>query len=266
VLGVREVGQQGRQLAAVARGIGGGDANLGLHEVETPFPEGVARRGMGVLLGGSNVYDSSLFGSLSVFENVAHPLRSAGIAAAAADARTWALLHEFGLAEAAERLPAQLSAGERRRVALAKALVADPPLLVLDDPGPAVDALNQDAILRSIDRHRRRSGATCVLITHDVDLGRRLGDRLAVLLGGRIVAVGDPDELLDGVHTADEFDDRFGFSGLFVRATPNRGRGRCPSGPASGPAGGVGLMAVLVAIVVAVSIVIATGVLDNPVL
>jgi ABC-type transporter Mla maintaining outer membrane lipid asymmetry ATPase subunit MlaF len=222
------------------------------------------RRGMGVLLGGSQVYDSSLFGSISVFENVAYPLRAAGQPAPAADSRTWALLHEFGLADAAERLPVALSAGERRRVALAKALVADPPLLVLDDPGPAVDLLNRDGILRSIERHRRSSGATCVLITHDVDLARKLGDELAVLLDGRVVAAGAPGELLDGVLTAEDFDSRFGFSGHFLQSAPAVVAASARRARRQGLVEAWILMAVLLAIVAALSLAIASGVLDNP--
>ncbi|MET0189067.1 MAG: ATP-binding cassette domain-containing protein [Pseudonocardia sediminis] len=222
------------------------------------------RRGMGVLLGGQSVYESSLFGSLSVFDNVACALTAAGVGASEAAARTWRILHEFDLAESAERPPVQLSAGERRRTALAKALVADPVLLVLDDPGPALDLLNRDEVVRTIDRHRRRTGATCVLVTHDIDVARTLGDHLAVLLDGEIVAAGEPAELLDGVHTADEFDDRFGFRGRFSRAAPSETADAARRARRQGLVMAWLLMGVLIAITVALGTVLASGILDNP--
>lgn len=222
------------------------------------------RRGMGVLLGGQSVYESSLFGSLSVFDNVAVALTAAGVTEPEASARTWQVLHEFDLAGAAERPPAQLSAGERRRTALAKALVADPALLVLDDPGPALDLLNRDAVLRSIERHRSRNAATCVLVTHDIDVARRLGAHLAVLLDGEIVAAGDPAVLLGGVTTAEEFDARFGFRGRFSRAAPSESADAARRARRQGLLMAWLLMGVLLAITVALGAVLASGILDNP--
>lgn len=222
------------------------------------------RRGMGVLLGGQSVYDTSLFGSMSVFDNVAYALTAAGVGEPEATVRTWKVLHEFGLAGSAERPPAELSAGERRRTALAKALVADPALLVLDDPGPALDLLNRDAVLRSIERHRRRSAATCVLVTHDIDLARRLGDHLAVLLDGGIVAAGNPAELLAGVAGAQDFDDRFGFRGRFSRAAPSESADAARRARRQGLVRAWLLMGVLLAITVVLGSVLASGLLDNP--
>lgn len=174
------------------------------------------RRGMGVLLGGATVFDGSLFGSLTVRENVAFTLRALGTPEARIPAHTRAVLEEFDLAGAGGLRPASLSAGTRRRLALAKALVGDPSLVVLDDPAPAMDLTNRRQILRSIRAAQERRGATMLVITHDVEVARELGHRLAVLRGGRIVAEGDPEELLDGLDNDSDssaFDERFGFSG-----------------------------------------------------
>lgn len=174
------------------------------------------RHNMGVLLGGSSVYDTSLFASLTVFENVVSPLNAIGVAPDVAAERTWQLLDRFELTDFARARPAELSAGTKRRVALAKALVAEPSLVVLDEPGPAFDLVNRDAMMDAIAATQARSGATFLIATHDVPLARALGDHLVVLLDGRIVTTGPAAELLDGVHTADDFDARFRFSDTYL--------------------------------------------------
>jgi ABC-type transporter Mla maintaining outer membrane lipid asymmetry ATPase subunit MlaF len=221
-----------------------------------------ARLGMGVLLGGSSVYDASLFGSLSVFDNVATPLRAAGLPATEVDPRTWRALHEFGLGELAEQLPIEISAGERRRTALAKAMINDPGLLVLDDPGPALDLVNRDRVVAAIARRTR--GATCVLVTHDIDLARRLGDRLVVLLDGDVVADGAAAELLDGVQGAAEFDARFGFSGRFAEGSHADLAALARRARRQGLAEARLLMGVLLLITLALMLVMNIGLLDNP--
>ncbi|GAA1831240.1 hypothetical protein GCM10009772_06200 [Pseudonocardia alni subsp. carboxydivorans] len=131
------------------------------------------RRRMGVLLGGSSVYDASLFASLTLFDNVAYPLRAAG--APDADAATWRILHEFDLADHATALPSAVSAGQRRRAALARALVGAPQLVVLDDPGPAMDLHNREQVVCAV--RRRAADATALVVTHDLDLARDLDAR-----------------------------------------------------------------------------------------
>lgn len=180
------------------------------------------RRGMGVLLGGSSVFDGSLFASMTVRENIAYPLRALGLPDDTVAARTRQVLEEFDLVGVGGLLPSSLSAGTRRRLALAKALVGDPALVVLDDPAPAMDLINRKRILGSIRRAQERRGATMLIITHDVQVARELGHHLAVLVNGRIVAEGDPEELLDGVDDGAAFDERFGFSGQQVTIEPGR--------------------------------------------
>lgn len=170
------------------------------------------RKSTAVLLGGSTIFDSSVYGSMTVFENVATPLMQIGLGEELVTTRTWRQLQEFHLTEMAELLPAQLAARTRRRVALAATLVADRPLVVLDDPDSAVDKLHSDQIISSILGAQARTGGTFLVTTHDVSLARALGHDLAILVNGRIAASGDPAELLYGVDSGEEFDWRYRIS------------------------------------------------------
>ncbi|MBW0113736.1 ABC transporter ATP-binding protein [Pseudonocardia abyssalis] len=168
------------------------------------------RRGIGALLGGSTVYEGSTFGSLTVYDNVAFPLRQIpGADEELVRPRVTWWLRTLGLQDVADRLPSELAAHMRRRVGLAAALVTDPPLVLLDDLEPAFDSLHEEQIIATIRATQRRTGATMLITTHDLRVARELGDGLAVLCNARIVATGDPAVLLDGVHDGAEFDRRF---------------------------------------------------------
>ena len=168
------------------------------------------RAGMGVLLGGSLLFDSSVFGSLTVFENVAYPLRLRGDDENAINRTTGRWLRSLWLEDEAARLPEELPAHTRRRMALARALVADPPLIVLDDidlglgGGPVATR-----VVSVVTAAQERTGATMVITTHNIELARAVGKRLAILANGRIVASGPTEVLLDGVRDATDFDTRF---------------------------------------------------------
>lgn len=164
---------------------------------------------MGVLLGGSMLFESSVFGSMSVFDNVAYPLRLRGDQEDAVRARAMWWLDTLSLADVAEAMPEELPAHARRRIAIGRALVADPPLVVIDDIDLGLDSTTAARTVRAIRETQARTGATMLVITHDIELARALDGRLAVLANGRIVANGRTAELLDGVDDAAEFDRRF---------------------------------------------------------
>ena len=92
-------------------------------------------------------------------------------------------------------LPRQLSGGERQRVGLARALAADPPLLLMDEPFGALDPLTRRRIQDEFRQLQQRLGKTVVLVTHDVPEALRLGDAVAVMDAGRVLQVGSPREL-----------------------------------------------------------------------
>ena len=127
--------------------------------------------------------------STSAIDNVAYGLRLRG--AAGARAQALAALQQVGLAGLAGRPANTLSIGEMQRVALARAMVIDPRVLLLDEPTANLDPYNVQVIEQAVaDMHRRRS-TTIVLVTHNIFQARRLAQRVALLLAGRIVEIAD---------------------------------------------------------------------------
>lgn len=204
---------------------GSGDVTIGGHVVHDLSPGELRdlRRGVGVLLGGTSIYDSGLFASMTAWANVRYPLEARGYDEATVEERAWRRMVEFELTGVAHQLPDTLSSGTRRRLALAKSFVDEPHLLVLDDPGAAMDLANRTAIVESIRRARADTAATMVLTCHDIEMARALGDDVVVILAGRVVASGPAADLLDGVVDADTWDERFAFRASFAE-TDHRGR------------------------------------------
>ena len=119
------------------------------------------------------------------------------------------LLELVGLeAEYAKRYPAQLSGGQRQRVGLARALAADPPLMLMDEPFGALDPITRDRLQLEFLRLHDEVRKTVIFVTHDIDEAIKLGDRIAIMREGGVLAQYDtPDRLL--AHPADDFVARF---------------------------------------------------------
>jgi NitT/TauT family transport system ATP-binding protein len=124
----------------------------------------------------------------TVAENARLPLELAGGAGAGADDRVQAALASVGLAEAGGLLPRQLSGGMRMRASLARALVAEPELLLLDEPFSALDAITRRQTWAVFQRAWAGPRTTTLLVTHDIDEAVLLADRV-VVLGGRPLGV-----------------------------------------------------------------------------
>jgi osmoprotectant transport system ATP-binding protein len=123
--------------------------------------------------------------------------------------RTAELLDLVGLEQAdAERYPAQLSGGQRQRVGLARALAADPPLLLMDEPFGALDPITRFRLQTELRRLQHEVGKTVIFVTHDVDEAIQMGDRIAILREGGVLAQYDsPDAIL--ARPADDFVKKF---------------------------------------------------------
>ncbi|MDI3497962.1 betaine/proline/choline family ABC transporter ATP-binding protein [Archaeoglobus sp.] len=105
--------------------------------------------------------------------------------------------------EFAERYPWQLSGGQQQRVGLARALALNPPLLLMDEPFGALDPILRKQLQEEFARIKEELGKTIVFVTHDVEEAFRLGDRIAIMNEGRLVQVGEPEELI--INPANEF-------------------------------------------------------------
>lgn len=119
--------------------------------------------------------------------NVLLPVSLQRRPAARDEQRALALLEQLGLASHARHHPHQLSGGQQSRVALARALILDPPLLLLDEPFAALDAITRAGLQDDLLRTCRERGTTVLFVTHDINEAVYLGDRIALMHGGRIV-------------------------------------------------------------------------------
>ncbi|GAC1386084.1 MAG: ATP-binding cassette domain-containing protein [Marmoricola sp.] len=144
-----------------------------------------------------------------VIDNVATPLRLGGMARAEARRRAGEALEKVGLeAGLANRYPGQLSGGQQQRVGVARGLVADPNVLLMDEPFGAVDPIVRAELQQELLRLQHELGKTIVFVTHDVDEAFLLGDQVVILQkGAQIAQVGSPAEIL--AAPADDFVRRF---------------------------------------------------------
>jgi D-methionine transport system ATP-binding protein len=133
----------------------------------------------------------NLLASKTVADNVALPLRLAGeLPAAEIDRKVAALLQRVGLEDHARKYPAQLSGGQKQRVGIARALATDPKILLCDEATSALDPQTTAQVLQLLSEINRELGLTIVLITHEMDVIRRVCDCVAVMDGGQIVEQG----------------------------------------------------------------------------
>jgi phospholipid/cholesterol/gamma-HCH transport system ATP-binding protein len=152
-----------------------------------------ARRVFGMVFQGA-----ALFDSMTVFDNVAFPVRE----------RERRIPHDELVARVIESLrvvdlgedvldlwPSQLSGGMRKRVSLARALVANPKIVLYDEPTTGLDPITTNSVDSMIDQAKHRRGVTSMVISHDIASAFRVADRLAVLYDGRIAAQGTPEEV-----------------------------------------------------------------------
>jgi phospholipid/cholesterol/gamma-HCH transport system ATP-binding protein len=145
---------------------------------------------------------AALFDSLTVGENVAFPLRRHRRDLADRDVCRIARdkLDQVGLAADYEKMPAALSGGMRKRVGLARAMALDPSVLLVDEPSAGLDPLTSAEIDTLLLDLKRRTGTTLLIVTHNIPSARAIGDELAFLYDGRILARGTAAELDQSPH------------------------------------------------------------------
>jgi putative spermidine/putrescine transport system ATP-binding protein len=139
----------------------------------------------------------SLFPHMTVFDNIAFPLKLRNFAKADITRKVEQYLDMVRLSDLAGRMPKELSGGQRQRVAFARAVVFEPPVLLMDEPLGALDLKLRQAMQIEMKRYHQQLGCTVVFVTHDQGEALALSDRVAVMGNGRIVQVDTPDRIYD---------------------------------------------------------------------
>jgi len=181
-----------------------GDITVGGRSI-TQLNQTELRRGMGYV-----IQQVGLFPHLTVADNVATVPRLLGWGKQEISARVDELLDFVDLParDYRTRYASQLSGGERQRVGLARALAADPPVMLMDEPFGALDPITRTRLQKELLRIQGEIRKTIIFVTHDIDEAIMLGDRIAILREGGVLAQYDtPEEIL--AHPADDFAARF---------------------------------------------------------
>lgn len=150
-----------------------------------------ARQKMGLLF-----QNSALFTHLSVFDNVAFPLREhTNLSESMIRDIVLMKLESVGLRGGADLMPAQLSGGMARRVALARAIALDPALMMYDEPFTGQDPISMGVLVRLIKRINQLLGTTTIIVSHDVEETCSIADYVYLLASGKVIAQGTPESL-----------------------------------------------------------------------
>jgi multiple sugar transport system ATP-binding protein len=145
----------------------------------------------------------ALYPHMSVFKNIAFPLKAQGLARDEIPKKVEWAAALFGIERLLERKPRQLSGGERQRVALARAVVREPAVFLLDEPLSNLDAKLRTSARDELQQFQRRIATTTIYVTHDQIEAMGLGDRIAVMQGGRVRQIGTPTDVYN--EPADTF-------------------------------------------------------------
>lgn len=166
-----------------------GTVTIGGRDLETiPLHE----RGMGVVY-----QEHALFPHMTVEENIAYGLKMHRVPKQEVVGKVGAIADLLGITHITNSRPGIISGGEAQRCALARALVLDPGILLLDEPFSALDPTTKQLMYRTMDDIRERFGMTMVFVTHDFVEAQRLADRVGIVLGGRLRCVVEARDLLD---------------------------------------------------------------------
>jgi phospholipid/cholesterol/gamma-HCH transport system ATP-binding protein len=140
--------------------------------------------------------NNALFDSLTVYDNVALPLQqTTNLSKSEIDRKVMARIEQTELTEVAQKYPSELSGGMQKRVALSRALVTDPTVVLFDEPTTGQDPIRKNAILAMIAAYQKKFGFTAILISHDIPDVFFISNRILALYDGKIIFQGTPEEL-----------------------------------------------------------------------
>jgi len=151
--------------------------------------------------------NNALFDSMTVFENVAMPMRQTSkLSKKEMDEKVMARIEQTELTEVVDKYPSELSGGMKKRVALSRALVTDPKIVLFDEPTTGQDLIRRNAIMSMIARYQKQLEFTAILISHDLPDVFFISNRILALDEGKIVFQGTPEEFDEFQHPfVDEF-------------------------------------------------------------
>tara|TARA_Y100000589_G_scaffold25768_1_gene21251 strand:+ start:7282 stop:8085 length:804 start_codon:yes stop_codon:yes gene_type:complete len=156
----------------------------------------------------------ALFDSMTVGQNIAFPLREhTNVSRPERFKRVDRMLELVGVPGTADRMPAELSGGQRKRIALARSIVLEPEVVLYDEPTTGLDPIRSDVIAQLILRLQEALSLTSIVVTHDIPTAFKIADTMVMMNQGRILMVGEPEDFRS---TDDEVIRRF----LDGRATP----------------------------------------------
>jgi phospholipid/cholesterol/gamma-HCH transport system ATP-binding protein len=140
--------------------------------------------------------DAALFDSMTVGENIAFPLKEhTRLPNHEIKKIIEAKLLQVGLKGISHKMPSELSGGMRKRVGLARAIALDPKIILFDEPTTGLDPIMRDAIDNLIVRTHQQTGATCIVISHDIESTFKIAHKVAMLYKGSIIEYGSPEEI-----------------------------------------------------------------------
>jgi phospholipid/cholesterol/gamma-HCH transport system ATP-binding protein len=170
-----------------------GDVYVGGYHVNTQSEESLApmRRNIGMVF-----QNGALFDSMTVGDNVAFPLREdKKLSKSEIQDQVYHTLSLVGLANAALKMPSEISGGMRKRVALARALIRKPKIMMYDEPTAGLDPILSDSISRLIKNVADQFNMTVIVVTHDMASAYLIADRIAMLHKGKIYKTATPEEI-----------------------------------------------------------------------
>jgi phospholipid/cholesterol/gamma-HCH transport system ATP-binding protein len=198
-----------RELVAVIGQSGGGKSVLLKHLIGIIKPdEGrILIEGVNITNVGGKELDSvrekfgvvfqegALFDSFTVYENIAFPLREkTRMKKDEIDSRVFHALEDVGLKEMGDKYPAEISGGMKRRVALARALITEPKIVLFDEPTTGLDPIIASSIHKLITKTHKKYGFTGIIISHEIPEIFEVADKIAMLYNGTIIESGTPEE------------------------------------------------------------------------
>lgn len=148
---------------------------------------------------GFSFQHSALYDSMNIYQNLAFPLRmnKKDLKKAEIDAAVEDVLDAVGLKDKIKQMPSDLSGGQRKRIGIARTLILNPEIMLYDEPTSGLDPITSVEIIELINEVQQKYNTSSIIITHDLTCAKNTGNRIAMLLDGKFLKIGEFDEVFD---------------------------------------------------------------------